>query len=335
MRIRFKPTPEQRSALRAQLTRVQQPATALRILRPTLPAEFTPARAVCTVQSVHSDRFVVRVELCSNAGEERAYALKAYSDDFGEKVWAHARALAEHYPPNHNGLCLPNHYVPRERLLVFPWVDGVFLSEIVDERKLELVREAAGVAARLHRLDIVPDNLTTAQMFVDEARAWCDRLRYRWPETGPTVERLLIELERALPSLDPADPAPIHGDLAQGQFLWTGNRLVLLDLDMFGYADPAYDAGHFLAQLERRRIWDRDLPAHACRWPACFRDAYLAAMPRVSPRNVSFYCGLTLMRKMYTVCRRDPAEGPKLVPRLAACARAALREAMTAGAILS
>ena len=124
MRIRFKPTPEQRSALRAQLTRVQQPATALRILRPTLPAEFTPARAVCTVQSVHSDRFVVRVELCSNAGEERAYALKAYSDDFGEKVWAHARALAEHYPPNHNGLCLPNHYVPRERLMVFPWVDG-------------------------------------------------------------------------------------------------------------------------------------------------------------------------------------------------------------------
>ena len=199
MRIRFKPTPEQRSALRAQLTRVQQPATALRILRPTLPAEFTPARAVCTVQSVHSDRFVVRVELCSNAGEERAYALKAYSDDFGEKVWAHARALAEHYPPNHNGLCLPNHYVPRERLMVFPWVDGVFLSEIVDERKLELVREAAGVAARLHRLGIVPDNLTTAQMFVDEARAWCDRLRYRWPETGPTVERLLILSPRRCP----------------------------------------------------------------------------------------------------------------------------------------
>src|SRR6184192_287161 len=123
--------------------------------------------------------------------------------------------------------------------------------------------------------------------------------------------------------------------MAAGQFLWTGHRLVLLDWDMFGYADPAYDVGHFVAQMERRCALDRTLPPEAGRWPACFRDAYLAAMPRVSPRNVSFYCGLTLMRKMYTVCRRDPAEGPKLVPRLSACARAALREAMTAGAILS
>src|SRR5439155_1220677 len=84
-----------------------------------------------------------------------------------------------------------------------------------------------------------------------------------------------------------------------GQFLWTGDRLVLLDLDMFGYTDPAYDAGHFLAQLARRCLWDRTLPAHADQWLACFRDAYLAAMRRVSPRNVAFYESVTFVGKFY------------------------------------
>jgi hypothetical protein len=115
--------------------------------------------------------------------------------------------------------------------------------------------------------------------------------------------------------------------MAAGQFLCAGDRLVLLDLDMFGYTDPAYDAGHFLAQLERRCLFDPTVQAYSSEWLACFRDAYLEAMPRVSPRNVSFYRGLTLVRKIYTICRRQPTDGPELVPRLAVRAGAALQEA--------
>src|SRR3989449_6110881 len=133
-----------------------------------------------------------------------------------------------------------------------------------------------------------------------------DNLRPVWPATADLVEPLLAELQAAVPHLDSTDPAPIHGDMAAGQFLWTGERLVLLDWDMFGYADPAYDAGHFVAQLERRCALDRTLPPEAGRWPGCFRDAYLAAMPQVSPRNVSFYGALTLRseeRRVGKECR--------------------------------
>jgi hypothetical protein len=100
---------------------------------------------------------------------------------------------------------------------------------------------------------------------------------------------------------------------------------------MFGYADPAYDAGHFLAQLERRCLWDRALPAQASTWVDCFRDAYLAAMPTVSPRNVAFYQAVTLIRKMYTICRRERTRWPELVPQFASRARAALEHAAAAG----
>ena len=331
MRIRFKPTSAQRAAVRAQLVRLEQPGPALEVLGPTLPADFQPAGAACTLQSAHADRFVLRVLARSHTGQEQAYAVKVYADDFGEHVWAHSQALASLLQPNHDGPCLPTRYVSSARALVFPWVDGAFLSEIVDDRKPELLRRAARLAATLHRLPVVPEPVTTAQMFVAETRGRCDRLRHRWPETAAIIEPLLAAIQDAAALLDPAEPAPVHGDLAAGQFLWTGDRLVLLDLDMFGYADPAYDAGHFLAQLERRCLWDRTLPAHADDWLACFRDAYLSAMPQVSPRNVSFYQGLTLVRKIYTIYRKQTADRARLAPQLAARARAALEDAVPSG----
>ncbi len=326
MRSRFKPTSEQRTALRRQMVRLDQPAAALEILQSVVPGDFKPAAATCTMQRVHPDRFVTRVQLRSDTGNERSYVLKVHSDDFGQRVWDFAQALAKHNWPNSHGFCLPTTYLPNERLLVFPWVDGLFLSEIVDERKLELLRLAARLAAGLHRLPIVPERPTTAQMFVEEARARCDRLLIRWPQTEQIIEPLMTALQEALRFLDPADPSPIHGDMAAGQFLWTGERLVLLDLDMFGYTDPAYDAGHFLAQLERRCLVDSTVQAHRSEWLGSFRDAYFAAMPEVSPRNVSFYRGLTLLRKIYTICRREPAQWPQIVPQLAERAHAALQE---------
>lgn len=313
--------------MRTRLARLAQPAAVLEVLQSTvLPADFGPAAADCKVESVHPDRFTLRVQVRSASGEVRAYALKVYSDDFVERLWKQCRTLTEHYQQHRSGLCLPTRYVPHERMLVFSWEDGERLSEIVDDRKPDLLREAARVAAHLHRLAIVPDQVTTAQMLVDRTQVRCDRLRNRLPETTPMVESLMAILEDAARFLDPAEPAPAHGDLGPGQFLWTGDRLVLLDMDMFGYTDPAYDAGHFLGQLERRLLLDPTLPAHAWHWLACFRDVYLAAMPHVSPRNMAFYRGLTLVQKIYTVCWRQPVEGPKLVAPLAIHARAALRE---------
>jgi hypothetical protein len=330
MRIRFKAPNEQRAALRAQLARVQQPAPALEILRAVLPADFKPASVVCTLQSAHPDRFVLRAQVRSDAGDERAFALKAYSDDFVERVWTYSHDLVKQQQsnghPNGHGLCLPMTYVPHERILIFPWVDGRFLSEIVDDPKPELLRQAARIAARLHCSGIVPEPPTTAQSFVEDTLARCERLRNQWPEAAPLIEPLMASLQEASTGLDPADPAPVHGDMAAGQFLWTGERLVLLDLDMFGYTDPAYDVGHFLAQIERRCLWDASVRAHGPHWLACFRDTYLAAMPQVSPRNVTFYRGLTLIRKIYTIVRTQRNEWQQLAPQLAARAQAALQE---------
>ncbi len=329
MRFRFKPTSEQRTALRRQMVRLQQPAAALEMLHAILPSGFKATDVICTLQSVHPDRFVMRVQARSVERNERAYALKVYSDDFVQQVWTYSQSLAEYYQPTASGLCLPLSYVPQERALIFDWVEGEFLSEIVDERKPGLLRRAARIAADLHRLAIVPEERTTAQMIVEETLARCGRLLDRWPETTQIIEPLIATLQEAVSWLESTAPAPIHGDMAARQFLWTGDRLVLLDLDMFGYADPAYDAGHFLAQLERRCVVDPSVRCHAAQWLDAFRDTYLAAVPTVSPRNISFYRGLTLIRKIYTLCRREPDQWPRFVPQLAERAETALREVLS------
>lgn len=327
MRVGFSASWEQRKAIRLQQARLSRPEPLLEIVRSSLPPDFTPASVTGSVQSAHPDRFVTRVDVRSASGEVRVFAVKAYADDFGKRVWSVARMLVENGGPTE--LHLPSAYNPQERALVFPWVEGEALSDIVDERKSHLLRRAAELAARLHRVPIVPDAPTTARMMVDDALGRCDRLRIELPATAPAIGELMPPLREAFACLDPADLAPVHGDLSGSQFVWTGDRLVLLDLDMCGYTDPAYDAGHFLAQQERRCLLDSTLPPHSAQWLACFRDTYLAAMPHVSARNVAFYQGLTLIRKIYTLCMRRPAEWTRIMPPLAERARAALEAATT------
>jgi hypothetical protein len=173
MRFRFKPSPEQRRTIRLQQARLSQAELLLAIVRSSLPTGFEPKSATGTIQSVHPDRFVMRVQVGANGAGERAFAVKVYSDDFGKHVWTLARTLAETAGPHHENLCLPIQYVASERALVFPWVDGEFLSDVVDERKPDLLRQAARLAANLHRLPVVPDAPSMPQMLLDDALARC------------------------------------------------------------------------------------------------------------------------------------------------------------------
>jgi hypothetical protein len=149
-------------------------------------------------------------------------------------------------------------------------------------------------------------------------------LQHTWPEMRSELAALTEILVGAATELDPPADTVIHGDMAAGQFVWTGERLVLLDMDTIARSDPAYDVGHFLGQLERRCVLDQSLPWHSRHWLACFRHAYPAAAIGVSWRNVAFYHGATLIRKLYTLARREPDAGPRLAPLLAERARAAL-----------
>ena len=349
MRLQFdRPSAAQRAALAQRFTHLCEPAGALDALRRHLPPGALgasdveeSARVVCTPMAHPPDRFVIRVDVETTAGRTATYALKVYADARGERIAAVYDALARHWPAGDGGepgpVCLPLVYIPDECLLISPWVHGRALWSGITAGDAALVEHAATHAAatlaQLHRagpeLDLAAiEPETSVARILEASLARCERLCARWPEpeVTATVRPLMAALQATLPLLAPARPTLVHGDPGPGNFLWDGARWVLLDLDMFGRTDPAYDPGYLLAQVLRRCLEDPPLDARAPALLAALRGAYLAAMPDVAARNITFFYALTLVRKLYTV-RKQQAEGwPELFAALARHADAALRE---------
>jgi hypothetical protein len=319
-------SPEQRSALRARLESLQQPHIVEQLLQSCLPTPGPLLQTACTPCTVSADRFVLHAEIVTAGGQREAYALKGYADDRGRQVMAVYEALAARWNHHATGcaVSIPVAYVPQERVLISRWVPGISLAAAIERGQVDLLARAATTLGRLHSAGVVPEAASDARAIVDVTLARCERAAKRWPWVAETMTRLQVALQEALPRLAPASPALVHGDADVTQFLWDGRGMMLLDLDMFGYTDPAYEAGHLLAQLRRRSLSVPTLPA--AQLLAIFRTAYFAAMPGVSAYNVSFYYGLTLVRKIYTVCRKQPPDWPRIVEALDHHARTALEK---------
>ena len=90
----------------------------------------------------------------------------------------------------------------------------------------------------------------------------------------------------------------MHGDCKPSQFRMAGSSLTLLDFDHCGLADPATDAGTFLASLRQRSRRPLEQP---------FLDAYAAAVrdPGLRPR-VLWYESVALLRKALRAFARSP-----------------------------
>lgn len=353
MRLHFdRPSATQRAALEQRFERLHAPAGALDALRRHLPpgqigamgASATtgtdePARAVCTPMAHPPDRFVIRVDVQTAAGATATYALKVYADARGERIAAVYDVLARRWPAGGEPgpVCLPLTYVPSEYLSISPWVHGRSLWSGITAGDTALVEHAAAHAAAtlswLHRTGPAPapEPETSAEHIVAVSLARCERLCARWPEPEVvrTVRPLMAGLRAALPLLAPARPTLVHGDPGPGNFLWDGARWVLLDLDMFGYTDPAYDPGYLLAQVLRRCLENPPLDTHALELLAALRSAYLTAMPEVAERNITFFYALTLVRKLYTVRKQQTDGWREVFAALARHADAALREIHT------
>jgi aminoglycoside phosphotransferase (APT) family kinase protein len=167
----------------------------------------------------------------------------------------------------------------------------------------------------------------TSQTLLDDVLKKCKKVCKRWPAAAGTVQPLMAALQEALSLLDPAPPALVHGDLHTNNCLWNGRHMTLIDLDCFRYTDPAYDAGYFLAMLQRKVLHRPALMARAPEMLATFRAAFVRAVPAASARNIAFYYALTLARLIYKDLGslHVPAEWPRIVEPSAHYAMSALQ----------
>jgi aminoglycoside phosphotransferase (APT) family kinase protein len=304
--MRFTPvkgSQDERDEVQVRAAELLKPAAALDVIRRHVPAIAEPVRAFCTLAREPRNRFVVRVDVDLADGGEATFALKGYVDERGEEIAGLYQAVAEDCAARGvaSPVIQPLGYVPEERLLITPWVHGMSFADAMHRGESVIIADALAHApaalAALHACRLAPEAETTAEDMVQATVERWEKHYRHFPEARELVEPLTDHLQAVLPHLPASAPALIHGDAAPGNLLLDG-AWRLLDLDTYGYADPAYDAGYMLARLEYECLLLPAYQEHAPQLVATMHRACLGAMPGLPARTVAFYYGMTLIRKV-------------------------------------
>lgn len=173
-----------------------------------------------------------------------------------------------------------------------------------------LARSIAELSRELHSSGVPP--LRPPHTVEGELRILHERLPLvsgARPEWSGRIERVLHACERLGRSLPGPDKAPIHRDFYADQVLVSGDRLVLLDLDLYCEGDPGLDIGNFTAHMTEYAL--REL-----RSPDALKEAETALVERFVElsgeeirRSVGVYETLTLARHIHISARIPERRG--------------------------
>src|SRR5262249_5995770 len=165
--------------------------------------------------------------------------------------------------------------------------DGVTLARKIAEAACKV--HGAGISARRRHtmsdeLNILKTRLPTVS---SPASPWARR-----------IARLLEAADRLGAATREPKTCGVHRDFYADQVIVDGNRLFLIDFDLYAEGDPALDIGNFLGHITEQSL--RTLGD-----PAALTDRELALEERfvelagVTPAAVRTYATLTLLRHIY------------------------------------
>ena len=223
------------------------------------PDQARPGRYAVTAIRYHpGQRHVLRYDRLDVAKGETVLA-KLYTGEDGARAFRVAGRAADWLAEHGEGVTAvrPLAYVAEDAVVLYPRVVGAPLSE-------RLQRPGAGVAecleragAALHALHHLPPAVAGplklhdfAAEVSEIAREASDHIPALLPSVGPAIEGLLARAGELHERLSQEPPTFTHGDF-KSEHIWAGpGGFTLIDFDGCRLADPAYDVGKFLADLQ-------------------------------------------------------------------------------------
>jgi aminoglycoside phosphotransferase (APT) family kinase protein len=190
-------------------------------------------------------------------------------------------------------------------------VDGVTVDALLDQPDAAAVgRRAAEVVSAIQRVGPTPARTHTADDELRILRARLAEVAGLRPEWTARLDALADACTALLASLPPAAARPAHRDFHPGQLLVCGPPAAvhLIDLDLYAAADPALDAGNFLAHVTEWRLRQPGAPGAA----ACERammDRFLELEPGVDRQRLEAYRLVSLARHV-SISTRVPERQP-------------------------
>jgi len=234
-------------------------------------------------------------------------------------LWEYAAASAPEL-----GLAPPLGYDARVNAAWQAAPAGAALLEALDDQEVPgLFRRVAAALAAVHRSHVPsPRRWIVADESTKLERARTALLRFH-PGLRAEVEATIAPLLAACPD-DIARPVPVHGDFHCNQVLVDGERVAILDFDLFGHGDPLHDVARFLSRFE---TYAQDLFAAAEVRLAqeAFLGAYSDLVPwKVDRRRLGWWkAALLVNRQVLKGVKKLEDAGPERTSVLLGAARAA------------
>lgn len=156
-------------------------------------------------------------------------------------------------------------------------------------RALASLHRALPPLERRHTIDDEVAHLTTV----------LERVRAQHPEWGSRLSALQRACTRLADGARPAPASAVHRDFYHDQVIVDGDRVWILDLDLAAVADPALDAGNFLAHMTEQSLRLLDSAEALADEERAFIEEFGRARGAAAAANAGIYKTLSLARHVF------------------------------------
>lgn len=180
-------------------------------------------------------------------GKARAKGLDRYSYELQQSLWN--GKFAEN---SADGISVPEPIgiVPEWQMWLQNKIPGTVATDLLARSDgIALASKIAEAAHKLHKTGIFPRRTHT---MADELRILHDRLPKvvrQYPQWEKRLELLLDKCDRLAIDTPEFLPCGIHRDFYGDQIIVNGDRLYLIDFDLYCEGNPALDIGNFIAHI--------------------------------------------------------------------------------------
>ena len=154
---------------------------------------------------------------------------------------------------------------------------------------------SAGVPARkVHRIG-------------DELRILGDCLRAtasRRPELASRIDLLTAECARAAAAVEPLPSTGIHRDFYPDQVVIDGERLTVVDFDLYTAGDPGLDIGNLLGHVTEQALRELGSPTALIEVETAAEERFVKLAGTAARRPVRLFAALTIARHVFLADER-------------------------------
>ncbi len=245
---------------------------------------------------------VFRYTVDTSSGKQVYYG-KLFSHNIDELI----KTIAELHQTSEENLDLPRiprpvAYWPDMNMVLQPAVaSGVEFTKYAYDtnypaaEREEWMRKAGATLGALHT-STVPGELRTINDDLRDLHEYTTMMIRVKPKMAEQYEEAIQQIITKIDGKKEPQAVASHGAMRTDQFILQGDRLAIIDLDGYCWANPARDLGNFLAYLCWKAIRQPEHGQYVERAGRAFLEGYLEIQPDIDEHWLSIYQAASLLK---------------------------------------